>query len=246
MADFGRSPEAAILRFVTLRDLGHNPKENCKPTNQPTISRSPLGRTYRFFGGPSEMKKIYHNATTDGSTSARDSQPKSITHLSGPSPRLFVVKGKPISYRLWSVHQCRRHRRMIQLSITTVWPRPPLSETRSYDTLETLSLTVVKNSVSRQYKLRGTTKVADILQALPLQYRRPISQFLQTNTVRTASSIGRGRHGQAPPMSRSALPGTPGPCALVRQFKIWSDGLKAVEGGSRVLAGDHAKCIADD
>jgi hypothetical protein len=61
--------------------------------------------------------------------------------------------------------------------------------TQAYDTSSTLNLTVVKNRISRHYKLRGTPKVADILQALPLPYRRPISQFLQTKPVRTASGV---------------------------------------------------------
>jgi elongator complex protein 3 len=63
--------------------------------------------------------------------------------------------------------------------------------TNAYDTSSTLNLTVVKNRISRHYKLRGTPKVADIFQALPLQYRQSpiIAQFLQTKPVRTASGV---------------------------------------------------------
>jgi elongator complex protein 3 len=60
---------------------------------------------------------------------------------------------------------------------------------RAYDASETFDLVAVKNKISRQYKLRGTPKVADLLRGLPLQYRAAISQFLLTKPVRTASGV---------------------------------------------------------
>lgn len=60
---------------------------------------------------------------------------------------------------------------------------------QAYEAGDTLNFTKVKGAAARKYKLVGIPKMADILQALPIQYRSKLWPFLQTKPVRTASGV---------------------------------------------------------
>lgn len=57
------------------------------------------------------------------------------------------------------------------------------------DSPSTINLTQLKRQAAKHYKIQGIPSVSDILQALPLQYRPHLVQFLQTKPVRTASGV---------------------------------------------------------
>jgi len=59
----------------------------------------------------------------------------------------------------------------------------------AYEAGATLNFTQAKGQASRKYKLQGIPKMADILQALPIQYRAKLWPYLQTKPVRTASGV---------------------------------------------------------
>lgn len=59
----------------------------------------------------------------------------------------------------------------------------------AYEAGGTLNFTQAKGQASRKYKLQGIPKMADILQALPIQYRAKLWPYLQTKPVRTASGV---------------------------------------------------------
>lgn len=60
---------------------------------------------------------------------------------------------------------------------------------QAYQDGSTLNLTKVKGQAARKYKLSGIPKMADILQAIPLQERAKLHPFLKTKPVRTASGV---------------------------------------------------------
>jgi elongator complex protein 3 len=60
---------------------------------------------------------------------------------------------------------------------------------KSYDSGSTINLTVVKGLASKKFGLQGIPKMCDILQGLPLAYRRPLWPYLKTKPVRTASGV---------------------------------------------------------
>lgn len=59
----------------------------------------------------------------------------------------------------------------------------------AYEAGATLNFTQAKGQTARKYKLQGIPKMADILQALPIQYRAKLWPYLQTKPVRTASGV---------------------------------------------------------
>jgi elongator complex protein 3 len=60
---------------------------------------------------------------------------------------------------------------------------------KAYDAGDTLNFTKLKSTAAKKYKLQGTPKLADILQALPISYRNKLRPYLQTKPVRTASGV---------------------------------------------------------
>ena len=60
---------------------------------------------------------------------------------------------------------------------------------QAYEAGDTLNFTKLKGTAAKKYKLTGIPKMADILQALPIQYRAKLWPFLQTKPVRTASGV---------------------------------------------------------
>lgn len=60
---------------------------------------------------------------------------------------------------------------------------------RAYESGSELNFTQLKGSASRKFRLKGIPKMADILQALPLEYRTKLWPFLKTKPVRTASGV---------------------------------------------------------
>mmetsp|Transcript_10155 Transcript_10155/g.28957 ORF Transcript_10155/g.28957 Transcript_10155/m.28957 type:complete len:557 (+) Transcript_10155:135-1805(+) len=60
---------------------------------------------------------------------------------------------------------------------------------KAYEDGETLNFTRLKGAASKKFKLQGIPKMADILQALPIQYRSKLWPYLKTKPVRTASGV---------------------------------------------------------
>lgn len=60
---------------------------------------------------------------------------------------------------------------------------------QAYKDGSTLNLTKLKGTASRKYKLQGIPKMADILQAIPLENKAKLYPFLKTKPVRTASGV---------------------------------------------------------
>eukprot|EP00522_Entomoneis_paludosa_P006451 CAMPEP_0172454320 /NCGR_PEP_ID=MMETSP1065-20121228/11347_1 /TAXON_ID=265537 /ORGANISM="Amphiprora paludosa, Strain CCMP125" /LENGTH=591 /DNA_ID=CAMNT_0013206631 /DNA_START=98 /DNA_END=1873 /DNA_ORIENTATION=- len=58
-----------------------------------------------------------------------------------------------------------------------------------YEKGETLNLTRLKGLACKQFKLKGIVRQADILQGLPIQYRKPLWPYLKTKPVRTAAGV---------------------------------------------------------
>ena len=59
----------------------------------------------------------------------------------------------------------------------------------AYEAGEKLNFTACKGAAAKKYKLTGIPKMADILQALPVQYRAKLWPYLKTKPVRTASGV---------------------------------------------------------
>ena len=59
----------------------------------------------------------------------------------------------------------------------------------AYEAGATLNFTKLKGDAARKFRLTGIPKMADILQALPLQYKSKLWPYLQTKPVRTASGV---------------------------------------------------------
>jgi elongator complex protein 3 len=60
---------------------------------------------------------------------------------------------------------------------------------KSYESGDTLNLTVLKNQAARKFKIKGIPKMSDILQGLPVSYRAKLWPYLKTKPVRTASGV---------------------------------------------------------
>ena len=60
---------------------------------------------------------------------------------------------------------------------------------RSYQAGDSLNFTKLKSDAARNYKLQGIPKMADILQAIPMEHRSQLWPFLKTKPVRTASGV---------------------------------------------------------
>ena len=60
---------------------------------------------------------------------------------------------------------------------------------RCYDQGETLNLTRLKGQACKKFGLKGIVRQADILQGLPVQYRKPLWPLLKTKPVRTAAGV---------------------------------------------------------
>lgn len=59
----------------------------------------------------------------------------------------------------------------------------------SYEQGKTVNISTLKSKASKQYKIQGIPKMADILQGLPLTHRNKLWPYLQTKPVRTASGV---------------------------------------------------------
>lgn len=59
----------------------------------------------------------------------------------------------------------------------------------SYENGSALNLTKLKCDASKKYTLPGIPKMADILQSIPILYRKELYPFLQTKPIRTASGV---------------------------------------------------------
>ena len=60
---------------------------------------------------------------------------------------------------------------------------------RCYEKGEACNLTRLKGQACKQYGLKGIVRQADILQGLPLSYRKPLWPLLKTKPVRTAAGV---------------------------------------------------------
>jgi elongator complex protein 3 len=60
---------------------------------------------------------------------------------------------------------------------------------KAYESGSECNFTQLKGNASRKFRLKGIPKMADILQALPLEYRSKLWPFLKTKPVRTASGV---------------------------------------------------------
>jgi len=60
---------------------------------------------------------------------------------------------------------------------------------QAYEAGDSLNFTKCKSLAARKFKLMGVPKMADILQALPIQYRTKLWPYLKTKPVRTASGV---------------------------------------------------------
>mmetsp|Transcript_14176 Transcript_14176/g.39231 ORF Transcript_14176/g.39231 Transcript_14176/m.39231 type:complete len:582 (+) Transcript_14176:221-1966(+) len=58
-----------------------------------------------------------------------------------------------------------------------------------YEKGETLNLTKLKGQACKHFGLKGVVRQADILQGLPVQYRKPLWPYLKTKPVRTAAGV---------------------------------------------------------
>lgn len=59
----------------------------------------------------------------------------------------------------------------------------------AYDQGKSLNFTKLKGDASRKYKLPGIPKVADVISAIPHEYRPKLLPFLLQKPVRTASGV---------------------------------------------------------
>jgi hypothetical protein len=58
---------------------------------------------------------------------------------------------------------------------------------QAYEAGEQLNFTACKGQAAKKFQLTGIPKMADILQALPIQYKAKLWPYLKTKPVRTAS-----------------------------------------------------------
>ena len=60
---------------------------------------------------------------------------------------------------------------------------------RKYNNSEEIKINKIKSKFCRKNRLRKFPKLSDILQAIPVEYRRKLTPFLKAKPVRSASGV---------------------------------------------------------